>query len=150
VDHGQSLTLLGVDDEPANLLVYEHILRVHGHRMVRATSPQEALEALRTQSFDAVIMDIHMPGMTGLEVVKQLRIARGPNRDVRVIAVTADTTAGKAPYYIGHGFDDYMPKPVEVRALLDTIGQKASLADRMKRRDVIRAWVIERLGEALQ
>jgi CheY-like chemotaxis protein len=143
MDERPQLTVLAVDDEPLNLYVYEQVLAVHGHRLVKATSANQALELLQTQAFDAVIMDIHMPGMTGLDVVKSLRMSQGPNREVRVIAVTADTSAGRTPHYKARGFDDYVPKPVEVGALLDTLGRRASLEDRMNRRDVLREWVRE-------
>lgn len=144
-DDVPTLTVLAVDDEPVNLQVLEHALATKGHRVVKASDPGTALELLYHQAFDAVLMDIHMPIMTGLDVVKRLRMSAGPNRGVRVIAVTADLTAGKAPHYKALGFDDYVPKPVKVQDLIDSIRQRPSLEDRMKRRDVMREWVNEAL-----
>lgn len=141
----QTLRVLAVDDEPVNLLVYEQIIGLRGHTLVKAAGAAEALGFLETEAFDVVIMDIHMPWMSGHEVVRKIRMRPGPNRDVKVIAITADNTAGRAPFYIDRGFDDYIPKPVEVGALLDSLVERPTLGDKMKRRDVIRDWVREEL-----
>ena len=75
------LVILHVDDDPMNLRVVEEILGAFNHTAVKTTSGAEALTLLADQPFDVVLMDIHMPGMSGIEAVaKLLRKRAGPER----------------------------------------------------------------------
>ena len=115
-------TVLIVDDEPVNRLVLSRMAEHFGARIVEAASGAEALDLLRSQPVDVVLLDIHMPQMSGVEVVERLRAAPGPNRDAAVVAVTGDTTID-AREYLAMGFDDYVTKPISlagVEAMLQT------------------------------
>ena len=79
----RALSVLHVDDDPVNLRVVEEILSAFGHRGVKALSGPEALEQMSRQAFDVVLMDIHMPEMGGIEVLKRIREGVGPERDTR-------------------------------------------------------------------
>jgi CheY-like chemotaxis protein len=76
------LAVLQVDDDPMNLRVVEEILTAFNHIAVKVTSGREALQLIAERRFDVVLMDIHMPGMTGIEAVERLRAAPGPERGV--------------------------------------------------------------------
>src|SRR5258706_2743313 len=89
-DIGRSLVVLHVDDDPMNLRVVEEILAAFGHRSIKAASGSEALRWLQDHPVDVVLMDIHMPGLSGIETVELLRASPGPERDAPVIALTAD------------------------------------------------------------
>jgi CheY-like chemotaxis protein len=117
----RSLVVLHVDDDPMNLRVVEEILRAFNHTAVKTTSGAEALQLLADQAFDVVLMDIHMPGMTGIQTVERLRVAPGPERDVPVIALTADVFTRRPEEYRALGFDDFVAKPILVSGLLDAI-----------------------------
>ncbi|NBB13982.1 response regulator [Caulobacter sp. SLTY] len=129
-----ALSILAVDDNPVNLLVLEQILAAFGHRISTAASGPEALAALAITPFDLVLMDVQMPGMTGIEALSQLRRRPGPNRDVPVLAVTADVLTHDRHGFMGLGFDGQVSKPVQVSVLMAEI---AGLADRQPDRAVV-------------
>ncbi len=125
---GRSLVVLHVDDDPMNLRVVEEILGAFGHRSVKATSGAEALTRLQEQTFDVVLMDIHMPVMTGIETVARLRALPGPEHDIPVIALTADVVSRRPEEYRGLGFNDFIAKPILVSGLLEAIKRAAEPA----------------------
>jgi CheY-like chemotaxis protein len=128
-DRTRPLVVLHVDDDPTNRLVVREILTAFGHEAVSAASGREGLEQLSHQAFDVVLMDIHMPDMGGLEAVDLLRRSSGPNRDVSVIALTADTVSRNRDDYLRLGFDDLVFKPILVRAFHEAV-QRAAVFDR--------------------
>jgi len=113
-----TLSILAADDNPTNLLVLEHLLGALGYRICKAGGGREALEALTTQSFDLVLMDIQMPEMTGIDVLQALRAQPGPNRSTPLIAVTADAMTIGGEGYMDLGFAGYVTKPVNVSNLV--------------------------------
>jgi CheY-like chemotaxis protein len=116
MDSPQGLTVLIVDDEPVNRMVLAHMVEHYGSRTLQATSGAEALEVLGAQPVDLVLMDIHMPQMTGIQALDQLRSTVGPNRETPVVAVTGDTTRDRREY-IALGFDDYATKPISLASV---------------------------------
>ncbi len=124
------LTVLAVDDDPANLRVFEQIFEAFGARVTTAARGLEALALLETRRFDLALIDVHMPEMSGLELVRRLRARPGPNRDTPAIAVTADVYSYRRADYLRFGFDDYLPKPTPVAALVEAARR---LAERGRR-----------------
>ena len=129
----RQLAVLHVDDDPMNLRVVEEILTAFNHISTKVTSGREALALLAERAFDVVLMDIHMPGMTGIEAVERLRATPGPERHVPVIALTADVFSRRPEEYRALGFDDFVSKPILVAELLNAIKRaceppKASLS----------------------
>ena len=123
---GRPLKVLHVDDDPMNLRVVQEILGAFGHTAVMACSGAEALERLTQEDFDVVLLDIHMPGMTGIEVIERLRNAPGPERDVPVIALTADVYSRRPQEYLALGFNDFVSKPILVSGLMAAIKKAAA------------------------
>jgi CheY-like chemotaxis protein len=119
------LAVLHVDDDPMNLRVVEEILTAFNHIAVKVTSGREALQLVAERRFDVVLMDIHMPGMTGIEAVERLRAAPGPERGVPVIALTADVFSRRPEEYRALGFNDFVSKPILVADLLNAIKRAA-------------------------
>jgi CheY-like chemotaxis protein len=109
-------TVLIVDDEPVNRLVLGRMVEHFGARAIETASGAEALEALAVQSFDVVLMDIHMPQMSGIQTVQHLRASGGPNCETPVVAVTGDTTRELAEY-VALGFDGYANKPISLASV---------------------------------
>jgi CheY-like chemotaxis protein len=133
------LKVLHVDDDPMNLRVVEEILTAFGHTSVKTSCGQEALAALAREAFDVVLMDIHMPGMGGIEAVERLRASNGPSRDTPVIALTADIVSRRPTEYLGLGFTDFVAKPILVSGLISAIRRAAKCEltageDRISRR----------------
>ena len=120
------LSILAVDDNAVNLMVLEQILTAFGHQVSKAASGPEALDRLSVAAFDLVLMDIQMPGMTGIEALTALRGAPGPNQDTPVIAVTADVLTRDRKAYVSLGFNGQVSKPVQIPALM---AELAGLSD---------------------
>jgi CheY-like chemotaxis protein len=117
----RQLVVLHVDDDPMNLRVVEEILTAFHHVAVKASSGADALQLLAERPFDVVLMDIHMPGMSGIQAVERLRAMSGPERDTPVIALTADVVSRHPSEYRALGFNDFVAKPILVSGLLDAI-----------------------------
>jgi len=127
-DIGRSLVILHVDDDPMNLRVVDEILSAFGHTSVRACSGADALARLAEQPFDVILMDVHMPQMTGIEAVQLLRAARHANAQTPVIALTADVVSRRPSEYLALGFQDFVAKPILVSGLMDAIKRAVALA----------------------
>jgi len=104
-----------------NLRVVEEILGAFGHTSIRAASGVDALERLAEQPFDVVLMDIHMPGMSGIETLRHLRALPAPVSATPVIALTADVISRRPDEYRALGFQDFVAKPILVSGLLGAI-----------------------------
>ncbi|WP_304217651.1 ATP-binding protein [Phenylobacterium aquaticum] len=115
------LSILAADDNPTNLIVLEQLLGAMGFVVRKAAGGREALEALTSQAFDLVLMDIQMPEMTGIDVLQALRATPGPNRATPLIAVTADAMTLGAERYTELGFAGYVTKPVQVKNLVSAM-----------------------------
>lgn len=118
---GRPLRVLHVDDEPLDLRVVGDILTAFGHAATTVRSGKEALACLARESFDLVLMDVHMPAMDGVEVVRRLRASSGPERATPVIAVTADVISKTPDEYMALGFNDFLAKPILVNGLMASV-----------------------------
>jgi len=124
----EALRILAVDDNAVNLLVLDQLLTSLGHTVSKASGGAEALRALGEESFDLVLTDIQMPGLTGLDVLETLRAAPGPNQTIPVIALTADVTSGGRQRYLDQGFTEHAAKPIQLQDLLGAIVRAVNAA----------------------
>jgi CheY-like chemotaxis protein len=111
--HGARVLL--VDDNEINRLVARCFIEPLGARVEEAASGQAAIEAFTEERFDLVLLDVHMPGLGGVETLQRLRAL--PGGDAPVIAITADALSGDAERLMAAGMDGYVAKPVD-RAVL--------------------------------
>ncbi|MCR5486257.1 MAG: response regulator [Lachnospiraceae bacterium] len=109
---------LVVDDETMNLMVAEGVFRDYGMTVRTALSGEEALRVCAEEEFDVIFMDHMMPGMDGVETMKQLRRQRksGERRRI-IIALTANAVSGAREMFLSEGFDGFIPKPIELMEL---------------------------------
>jgi signal transduction histidine kinase/ActR/RegA family two-component response regulator len=121
-----ALQVLAVDDNAVNLLVLDQLLSSFGHEVAKVSSGADALAVLAERPFDLILLDIQMPGMTGVEVLQRLHAAEGPNRDAPVVALTADVTSGGRQRYLDLGFTEHCPKPIQIQDLVDAITRAMS------------------------
>jgi adenylate cyclase len=123
----ETITVLAVDDQPANLRLLDAVLSPRGYRVVPASSGEQALELLPTSGIDLVLLDIVMPGIDGYEVCRRIRSAP-ETAFLPVVMVTASGNQEKIRA-IEAGADDFVSKPFDQSELLARV---ASLA-RIKR-----------------
>ena len=117
------LRILVADDNPINLAVARAVLEAAGATIETACDGSEALERLRIEAFDVVLMDVHMPVMDGIEAVGRIRDGQAGRSDVPIIALTADAMPGEATRLKALGFDALQHKPVQPGALIAAIAE---------------------------
>jgi signal transduction histidine kinase/AmiR/NasT family two-component response regulator len=123
----RKLKILAAEDNQMNRRVLTAFLSSFGQEAVYADHGAHALEILAGQHFDLVLMDIQMPVMDGVSAVEKLRANQdGPNANVPVIAMTANTMAGDHESYLAAGMDDFVCKPMDIRALYTAINRAIS------------------------
>lgn len=118
--NASKLHTLYIDDDHLNLRVVADLLESVGAATTCCPDPNEALELLALRPFDVVLIDIHMPAMSGIELLARLRRTIGPNRATPALALTADLTRDERQYR-ALGFDGFVAKPVSLRNLLAQI-----------------------------
>jgi two-component system, sensor histidine kinase len=116
--HGR--TILVVDDIATNRLVAAQLLLTSGAQVIEAASGPEALERLQKGKVDAVLLDLMMPGMDGIETLRRIRAMRGPR--VPVVAMTADVLAEHSDALPPGLLDGFLPKPILPEALHEVLG----------------------------
>ena len=102
--------VLVVDDSKLNLKVAENVLKNFKVSTETVTSGLECLSCVNSKKYDIIFMDIMMPNMNGVEVLKKLREEKV---NIPVIALTADAIEGQEEKYISEGFDGYLSKPID-------------------------------------
>ena len=128
-----ALRVLLVEDEEISRLSARVLLTRLGHSVQTATQGRDALEILRVERFDCVLMDVQMDVMDGVEATRRLREGQaGPlNQNVPIIALTAYAMAGDREKFLEAGMNDHVAKPVHVEELVRTLERiaRAPLAD---------------------
>lgn len=104
--------VLVVDDNEVNRRVASLMIAPLGVEIDEAANGAAALEKLRAEPFDVVLLDIHMPVMDGHATVKEIRASLPPLNKIPVIALTADAMSGDRERYLATGMDDYVSKPL--------------------------------------
>lgn len=118
----RGLQVLIADDLAANRTVLMRILERAGHKVRAVDDGEAALDALEDGRFDLAILDMHMPGLTGCDVIRQLRFMEaGRSRRTPSIILSADATVQAATAAEDAGAKAFLTKPVVVARLLETI-----------------------------
>lgn len=110
-------SILLVEDNEDNRIVYATILRHHGYRVLEAFDGAEALAKVEAEHPDLVLLDISLPLIDGWEVSRRLRSTE-PTRSIPIVALTAHAMPGDRERARLEGFDGYLAKPCEPRAVL--------------------------------
>jgi len=116
----KGLDILIVDDEPHNIQVAKYVLDFHGADVTTCESGIACMKILETMKPDVVLLDIHMPKMTGYDVVAAIR-EEPQTQNLTVIALTALAMPGDYDRAMGAGFDGYITKPFDVATFVDQI-----------------------------
>ena len=111
------LRILIAEDHAVNQKVMRLMLERLGYRADLVADGLEVILSFKRQDYDVVLMDIQMPEMNGIEATQRLRKDLPLKRQPRIIALTANALGGEREEYLAAGMDDYLSKPVNVRAM---------------------------------
>lgn len=118
VGHG---TVLYVEDNPANRELMENIVaNIDGVSLIMAESAEIGLEMAKDRKFDLILMDINLPGMSGIEALPHFREVDG-TRDAPAVVVSAAATKVDIEKGLDAGFAKYLTKPVKVSEISEII-----------------------------
>jgi two-component system cell cycle response regulator DivK len=114
--------VLVVEDNAKNMKLVRDVLQAAGYRLLEATTAERAVELATEHEPDLVLMDIQLPDIDGVEALGRLR-AGERTASIPVLALTAQAMHGDRERFLAAGFDDYIPKPVNVVELVGTVSQ---------------------------
>lgn len=120
--HAKGKHILIGEDNPTNQKVISKLLEHAGHTITMVENGEDVLDALEQESYDLIIVDMHMPVMGGVEAAKIIRFSYADNPPP-IIMLTANATPEAMQACHEAGIDTYLTKPIEANKLLDTINQ---------------------------
>ena len=118
--------VLIVEDNDKNMKLARDILQAKGYATLEATTGEEGMRIAKAERPDLVLMDIQLPGISGIDALKALRADEG-TAGIPVAALTASVTQGDRSKITEAGFDAFLGKPINLKEFLETV---ARLVDR--------------------
>jgi signal transduction histidine kinase/ActR/RegA family two-component response regulator len=115
------LRILLAEDNQTNQLIVQAFVGMAGHSVTIVENGRAAVEAVQSDSFDLVLMDVQMPEMDGPTAACAIRALPGPASRIPIIALTANAMSGDREKYLAIGMTDYVSKPVDMTTLLAAI-----------------------------
>jgi two-component system cell cycle response regulator DivK len=112
--------ILIVEDNEKNLKLVRDVLQVKGFSTLEAGTAEDGILLAREHKPDLILMDIHLPGISGIEALKVLR-AEAATAGIPVIAVTASVMQQDRKQITEAGFDAYVGKPINLKEILDAV-----------------------------
>ena len=112
--------ILVVEDNQVNLELFLDILKIGEYECFYAMEGAEAIEIAKREIPDLILLDIQLPGMDGLAVLRQLRSIPA-TKNIKTIALTAYAMKGDREMFLEMDFDGYISKPIGVKKLLEAI-----------------------------
>jgi DNA-binding NtrC family response regulator len=112
--------ILLVDDEEQFLKVLSQRMEGRGMKVDTSTSGEDALKKVEGKDFDAIILDLAMPGMSGIETLKRIR---SENPDVQIIMLTGHGSVEKGVEAIKAGAVDFLEKPADLNKIIEKIAE---------------------------
>lgn len=116
-----SRKVLVVDDMPINLNILKSFLDKRGHEVTTADRGQKAVDLLSSEHFDFVLLDLDMPDMTGMDVIRVIRDHDTPNTHSQFVCVTGHALQSTADMTLDAGFDFFLSKPIDFDVLLSIL-----------------------------
>jgi len=114
-----SLVLI-VEDNEKNLKLARDVLQVKGYQTIEAVTGEEGVKLAKQKKPDLVLMDIQLPGISGIEALKQIR-ADASTKAIPVIALTASVTPTDRTAITAAGFDAFLGKPINLKEFVETV-----------------------------
>jgi PAS domain S-box-containing protein len=122
------LRLLLADDSPTNRMLAVRLLEKRGHQVVAVEDGLQAVEAVQESSFDAVLMDVQMPELDGLEATRVIRVWEAGGHHIPIVALTAHAMESDRQRCLDAGMDAYVSKPFSADELYATVEQLVGLS----------------------
>ena len=113
-------TILLVEDDFMNMKLAQHVLESQGYTVVKATTGQEALQHLKASTPDLILMDVQLPDIDGMTLVRIIR-AKDTTRETNILALTACAMKGDREKILKTGCNDYISKPINVETFVSTV-----------------------------
>lgn len=113
----EATEILLVEDNRVSRMWAVEIIRMWGNTVVEAENGQEALERLKTEKIDFVLMDVRMPVMDGVEATRRIRNGEAGDPAIPIIAMAANALKGDRDKLLNAGMTDYIAKPVDIEEL---------------------------------
>jgi two-component system, cell cycle response regulator DivK len=115
--------ILVVEDNEKNMKLVRDVLQASGYRVLEAATGEQAVDSARAHVPALVLMDVQLPGMSGLDA---LALLRGDERTggIPVLAITAQAMHGDRERFLEAGFDGYLSKPVDIIELVATVRER--------------------------
>jgi len=142
----QKFKILIVDDNPKNLQVLGNLLEKNGYNVEYALGGREALEWLKSEKFDLLLLDIMMPGMDGYEVCENIRKDEQYS-DIPIIFLTAKTDKESIVKGFELNAQDYVSKPFDTAELLARINTHLELKDSRDKLKDVNQWLEQKVDE---
>jgi signal transduction histidine kinase/FixJ family two-component response regulator/HPt (histidine-containing phosphotransfer) domain-containing protein len=120
------LQVLVAEDHPVNRKYLAALLDSLGHQVHFAEDGQEAVQAVRTHRYDAVLMDLHMPVLDGVAATQAIRALQGSGAAVPIIALTADAFSETRDRCLAAGMNGFLIKPINVQELAAALRNRAA------------------------
>ena len=115
-----SKRILLVEDDFMNMRLAQHILEGEGYTVLKATTAQEVMEQVESTLPDLILMDLQLPDIDGLTLVRILR-AKAMTRDTTILALTAYAMKGDREKILQIGCNGYISKPINVQEFVNTV-----------------------------
>jgi len=112
--------ILIVEDNEKNLKLVRDVLQVKGYSTLEASTAEDGLKIARERKPALILMDIQLPGMSGIEALRALRAAPA-TAAIPVVAITASVMQQDRQQIMSAGFDGFIEKPINLKALFDTV-----------------------------
>lgn len=133
----EALRVTVVEDNLVNQRVSTHMLTQLGHEVTIVPDGAQALERIPRERPDVVLMDVHLPGLDGLEVTRRLVATLARSRRPWIIALTAGALSGDRDECLAAGMDDYLSKPVSLEVLAACLSRVPRHASTLGRQPLI-------------
>lgn len=117
----RGIRILLAEDSDTNALVVTRKLEAHGAKVNRANNGLEAIDFVRTQTYDIVLMDVSMPELDGLAATRAIRDDETPENQLPIVALTAHALRGDKERCLAAGMTDYVAKPIAMQDLIQAI-----------------------------
>jgi len=109
--------VLVVDDKDMSLYIARGMLSLYGLLIDTAKSGYEAIEKIKYNVYDLVLMDHVMPGKDGMETAREVRKLKGAYAKLPIVALTVDTVAGMKEMFLANGFNGFISKPIVLQEI---------------------------------